>query len=155
MVESLLQLGLSLLGSVAKSNSLGSFEISLIMAWSMHINDRAVAMSWPANWSINKKQLGDVVLVNHTQHWFLLSLLLLWIDNFSLHGTSLGIGSIRWDEGRSVVLGDSLNSSQRLWKTCRIKTVDIWLDLTLLITVNIVETYDSSARVLNISLFLS
>ena len=114
VLHCLLSIGSCLLSKIV---SVLSSEISGILFCTMAWDDSSKALVSSLHWSINERQLSDVVLVNHAKNWLFLLSVYLWV----LH--SLGVGgqkfpeSIIWNQTECLLLWLAVDSVQWLWET--------------------------------------
>ena len=93
--------------------------------------------------------------MNHAQYRPRFSALLFRVHHDSLIHRRHFFEAVRRDQLRSVVLRNTMEPVQRLWKTSRVQAIDVNLELTSLFEfVNLNdETYHPLARVLSVFLF--
>ena len=74
----------------------------------MLLDDGAEAGLGSFDWAVHKRQLGDIVFVNHAQYGSLLDSVDLWVHQLRLVDRGLLVEAVRRDQLRSVVLGQAM-----------------------------------------------
>lgn len=106
--------------------------MKVIMTLGMLVDDRAEAVLRALDRTVNQRQLGDIVLVNHAEDGLLSNLVHLGVLNVNLSSRLLFVETIRRDELTRIMSRHSVDSSERLGDTRRRKAVDVGFKISLL-----------------------
>lgn len=104
-----------------------SAEIARVMGGLVSGNDGAEALGCRLDWSVDQRELGDVVLVDHAQDWLLFADVHFGFLDVLLIGRFQLTEAIIADQVRGLLLRFAIDCIQRCGQATRAQTVDIGL----------------------------
>ena len=129
----------------AEEHAVRRLCVNLVVVLRVHIDDGAETGRRSLDRAIDKRQLSDVVLVDHAEDRPRLDGTLARVSKVDLVGRRLLIKAIIGNELGSVVLWDATDASERGRQAGRVEAVDVDLELPFLRmnVSNEIFTYDS------------
>ena len=117
----------SLWASLSEVIPVLSAEIACVMGGLVSGNHGAEALGCRLNWPVDQRELGDVVLVDHAEHWLLFPDVHFGVLDVLLIGRFQLTEAIIADQMRGLLLRFAIDCTQGCRQATRAQTVDIGL----------------------------